>query len=225
MCNNNSGYYYSDKLSFNSHLSSDFYQNEIEKKEEFENNKELNIKFCQHCSIFYKIKFKNINEIKASCNCKCLENLPLKDYLKQIKDSKIDINNIKCKTHNNVFQYHCYDCIKDLCEECLFLNFAHKGHTVLFYCDNNYSKKGSEKEILEQVVKKIKDNNEKYKNDNNPLYFLTDKYFLQNLENYKKQINDKIEEENKNKILRRRDLNIKFEILNETLSFLENVYQ
>ena len=221
---NNSGYFYSDKLS-NPDLSSVFYPIESEKKEEQENNKELNILFCRDYLNIYKIKFKNINGIKAACNCSCLEDLSLKEYLKQVKDSKMDINNIKCKTHKNFFQFHCYDCVEDLCEECLIFNFVHKGHTILLYCDNDFSEKGSEKEILEKVVKKIKENIEKYKNDNNPLYFLTDKYFLQNLENYKKQIKDKIEERNKNKNLIRIDLYEKFEILEESLSFLKKSYQ
>ena len=205
-------------------ISSKLYSSENGKSEEIEDNKELNILFCDNCSKIYKIKFKNINAIKSSCYCTFLENLPLKDYFEQVKNSKININNINCNTHKKPFEYHCYDCGNDLCEECLILNFAHKGHTILLYCDNNISKKGNEKEICENTIKKIKENNEKYKKDNNPLYFITDKNFLQILENSLQQINDKIiEEQNKNKNLIRIDLNRKFEMFKESLLFLNKL--
>ena len=192
--NNNSGYSHFDNY-FNQNGSnnlSHLYSVESEKKEEsFENNKELNLIFCPECSNIYKIKFKNINAIKASCNCKCLENFAPKEYLKQVKNdeknNELNINKIFCKIHKKSFQYHCYVCVKDLCEDCLILNFAHKGHTIILFSDNNISKKGNEEEILKNIHKKIQENNEKYKKDNNLIYFLTDKHFLQNLEKYKKK--------------------------------------
>ena len=98
---------------------------------------------CPKCQIIPLIDFINYKTIKIKCYCnKERESIIkmdsfFKKYEKKFKkeNKKIDFINryIKCKDHNKKFKYHCEDCNKDLCKNCLLLTKTHKKHNITIF--------------------------------------------------------------------------------------------
>ena len=83
---------------------------------------------CPHCSSSSSIEIISINEKNNTILFNCVKEkknyiMPIKEYLKKIKDYKQkNINELKdkCKTHiNNNYICYCFDCNCHLCNECL----------------------------------------------------------------------------------------------------------
>lgn len=108
-------------------------------KKSFENSFYL----CSKCQIIPLIDFIDCETIKIKCYCnKERESIIgmdcfFKKYEKKLRKekNKIDFINryIKCKEHNKKFKYHCEDCNKDLCKNCLLLTKMHKKHNITIF--------------------------------------------------------------------------------------------
>ena len=98
---------------------------------------------CSKCQIIPLIDFIDYKTIKIKCYCnKERESIIgmdcfFKKYQKKLRkeNDKIDFINsyFKCKEHNKKFKYHCEDCNKDLCKNCLLLTKAHKKHNITIF--------------------------------------------------------------------------------------------
>ena len=133
-------------------------------------NKNFDLIYCLKCKCICLIKFKNINNINVSCECKNIQNLSLDNYL-EISKKNINykdnlLNYFICQSHNKKYEYYCFDCLMNLCEECLISSFQlnneynnnHENHTLLCL-DISNSMNQNEKEKIEILCKKIKKEN------------------------------------------------------------------
>ena len=164
---------------------------------------------CTECSS--SIEILSIDNDECSIEFKCLnennshnKKTLIKEYINKMKDyNNIDINNDKCKIHDNQYEYYCLECNIHLCKECIKLK-KHINHIKIILLEIQPSEKILN--IFENMIKYYEDIIENIEKEK----LRTIKYLQNKLEIYKNKLNDKKELkliENKNKMEKELKLN------------------
>ena len=140
----------------------DIYQEFFPLLDEDENNQDSKYYFtCKNCKNIPKISFSGIDKFNIECDCSHGINVDKKDLKEKYlinEDKDLDKNfskSRKCRKHSLEYHAHCFDCSKDICEQCLSEEEElHETHEMLIY-PNFYQRY---KKILDNVSPKMDGN-------------------------------------------------------------------
>ena len=145
-----------DKLDKNNEYE-DFFQTQT--RDEDDNNQDSNYHLsCNRCKAVPEISFDGAYNFKIECDCSHCINVDIK-YLKEkylinkVKDlDKNFYKYRKCRKHSLKYYAHCFDCSKDICEQCLSEEEElHETHEMLIY--PNFRRRF--KKILDNAIPKM----------------------------------------------------------------------
>jgi len=86
---------------------------------------------CETCEEYYTIKIQDLNHIIAECRCKYIYNCTPSYFIqKYLYTGNGEKASSFCKSHfgHSIIKY-CWDCKKNLCEECLKVPSTHNNDT------------------------------------------------------------------------------------------------
>ena len=111
---------------------------------------------CSECSSNIEILSLDENKIKFICNNKHNIDIPIKEYLKKMKNyNDIKLNDDKCDMHKKEYLSYCFDCNIHLCQDCLKTK-KHNYHYKIYIIEIL-----PEDEKLEKIENIIKNNKKK----------------------------------------------------------------
>ena len=127
--------------------------------------------FCETCKGYYTIKIQDLNHIIAECRCKyiynCTPSYFIQNYLYTGNEEKAISF---CKSHfgHSIIKY-CWDCKKNLCEECLKVLSIHNNVSGIHKKHETHTLIDLKKDVkkYEEEVKKILAQNEVIDDRNN----------------------------------------------------------
>ena len=90
---------------------------------------------CHKCKQFPVINFQSANSVNILCGCSSdLENKELQYLFKNyivLENNNFKLN--QCNLHNQIYNYYCTNCFKDICKDCLIKNKEHSKHNLKYF--------------------------------------------------------------------------------------------
>ena len=114
---------------------------------------------CNKCNEIPELVFYKINTIKLLCGCdeSLKREVNIKEfykYLSYLNEEKDITQKLKCKIHEEKYNYFCKKCKKNLCNKCCYdcIRQEHQNYIIIFYFDTKTIDKS--KYIIKQIEEK-----------------------------------------------------------------------